>query len=147
MVIHKQRQGSTKRIQQKQNLNLMETLKPAKDTKAVKDHICGFCNMKIKKGETYIKSTHTHDGEIYDWKTHPHCEWIANTLGMYDFCDDGMTGEDFMESIHEEYKDLMIKLLPGPEKRYTAILSELNNVMFRHKLGYVIRHYRSMERH
>ena len=77
--------------------NAMETIRQAHETKAIKQHVCDFCSEKIQIGETYFSSTHTHDGTIYDWKTHKGCNFIANKLDMYDNCDDGLTGDDFME--------------------------------------------------
>lgn len=56
----------------------METLTYPKETKAIKEHICNFCNSRIPKGDTYFKSTHKFDGMVYDWKSHKHCSEIAD---------------------------------------------------------------------
>ena len=124
--------------------NAMETIRQAHETKAIKQHVCDFCSQKIQIGETYFSSTHTHDGTIYDWKTHKGCNFIANKLDMYDNCDDGLTGDDFMEIIKEEHYSLMIKFFPKDaedQKCWAVVLSQLRSVTFREMLRYVIRHY------
>lgn len=121
----------------------METLTQPKETKAIKAHTCNFCSYKILKGDTYIKSTHIYDGQIYDWKTHKYCAEIATRLKMYDHCDEGLTQDDFMETIHCEHNNLMIKLLPEKElQNYSDIIQQLRRVNFRDKLWYVIRYYK-----
>ncbi len=121
----------------------METLSYHKDIKAKKDHSCNFCGDKISQGESYIKSTHKHDGEIYDWKTHKHCSELADKLKMYDDADEGVTQDCFMEIINEAHDDLLIKQLPVDEiQKYTDIIQQLRKVKFRDKLWYVIRYYK-----
>lgn len=125
----------------------METLTYPKETKARKEHGCNFCSFKISEGEVYIKSTHVYDGQVYDWKTHKHCAEIANRLKMYDDCDEGLTQDDFMETIHCVHDDLMIKLLPQNElQKYIDIIQQLRRVIFRDKLGYVIRYYKKLDK-
>jgi len=125
----------------------METLTYPKETKAIKEHSCDFCACRIPKGDTYIKSTHKYDGQVYDWKTHKHCAEIADRLKMYDHCDEGVTQDDFMETIHCEHDDLMIKLLPEKEQQnYSDIIQQLRRVNFRDKLGYVIRYYKKLDK-
>ena len=129
----------------------METLTYQKETKAIKEHSCNFCAEKIKVGETYTKSTHKCDGEVYDWKTHLHCANIAERLKMYDAARDsgyeGVTDEFFMETIHCEHDDLMINLLPQNElQKYSDIIQQLRKVRFKDKFGYVIRHYAKLDK-
>ena len=82
----------------------METLMYQTPTKAIKEHVCDFCSGIIMKGSTYCKSTHKHDGEIYNWQTHIDCEYIATKLNMYEDCDDdGLTQDDFMENVFEAH--------------------------------------------
>src|SRR5678816_3971639 len=98
----------------------IEPLLPPTETKANKEHLCNFCADKIKVGESYIKSTHKHDGDLYDWKTHKHCANIAHRLNMYDNADDGVTDEHFQQTIHYAYDDLLIALLPKDDiKKYS----------------------------
>lgn len=87
----------------------METLQQATETKSVKEHKCDFCCGIIKKGEIYLRSTHKMDGDIYSWKTHEHCAELAHKLHMYDDCDEGLTTENFIENVKEEYKEIMSK--------------------------------------
>lgn len=125
----------------------METLTYPKETKARKEHTCDFCSNKIREGEFYIKSTHVYDGQVYDWKTHKHCAEIAHRLKMYDNCDEGVTQDYFMESINCEHNDLMIKLLPQNKlQKYSDIIQQLRRVIFRDKLGYVIRYYENLDK-
>lgn len=125
----------------------METISNPKETKARKNHNCNFCSYKIPKGDTYIKSTHVHDGTLYDWKTHKYCSDIANRLNMYDYCDEGVTQDDFMGAIHEEYLDIVFGVF-GYDRfgdEYNEILEDLRYVQFKHKLGRVIRHYKKID--
>lgn len=85
----------------------METISHATQTKAIKDHRCNFCCEVIEKGTTYLRSTHSHDGDIYSWKTHEPCAKIAEKLKMYDNVDEGLGSEDFIENIKEEYNQIM----------------------------------------
>jgi len=120
----------------------METLSYPKETKAKKEHLCGFCNEIIYKGEIYLKSTHTYDREIYDWKSHKHCSNIADKLNMYEDCDEGLTQDSFMEAIHNEHDNLLIKLFPQKDiMKYRDVIQQLRSVNFKSKLGYVIRHH------
>lgn len=84
----------------------MNTLSYPKETKSRKRHRCNFCEYHIQSGETYMRSTHTYDGEIYTWKTHVLCDKIAEKLNMYDDCDEGLTTDGFHECIKNEYHNL-----------------------------------------
>ena len=84
----------------------MKTIQSPTEIKAVKEHKCDFCLGKIEKGSKYIKSVHKCD-YMYTWKTHKKCAEIASKLNMYDNCDEGLTTEDFNESIRFEYNNLM----------------------------------------
>lgn len=121
---------------------MMETITYQKDTKAIKEHRCNFCGEKINKGEVYNKSTHVNDGELYDWKTHKRCANIADRLKMYDNADEGLTQDDFMETIHQVHDDLLIIKFPKEEiQKYSDVIQQLRRVMFKDKLTYVIRHF------
>jgi hypothetical protein len=125
----------------------METLLSPKDTKAIKEHRCDFCSGKILKGDTYIKSTHKYDGMVYDWKNHKHCAEIASRLNMYDDCDEGLTQDDFMENIHSVHDHILISIIPDSEaQKFGDIIRQIREVNFRAKLGYVIRHYKKLDR-
>lgn len=87
----------------------METISYSKLTTAVKEHKCNFCCQPIERGTKYFKSTHSMDGEIYDWKTHQSCSEIADKLKMYDYVDEGVTTDYFIETIKDEYSNLMSK--------------------------------------
>lgn len=125
----------------------METISYQKEVKASKDHQCNFCCEKIKKGETYITSTHKQDGTIYDWKTHKHCSDIASRLKMYEDCDEGLSGDDFQEVIHGEYFDLMLKMFDKDDiKKYSDAIQHFRSVQFRKKLFHVIHHYAKIDK-
>lgn len=125
----------------------METLTYPTETKAIKEHSCNFCAEKITKGETYLKSTHKYDGEVYDWKTHKHCAELAERLKMYDDADEGVTDDFFQETIHCVHDDLLIGLIPNEEaQKYSDIIQQLRRVRFKDKLGYVIRYYKKLDK-
>ncbi|MFH6944590.1 hypothetical protein [Flavobacterium sp. FlaQc-50] len=76
--------------------------------KALKNHICDWCNCKINKGTVYESSFCVQDGDTYTWKNHTHCENIASHLKMFDHDDGyGVTDEAFQETIREEYIRIM----------------------------------------
>lgn len=77
-----------------------------KTLKANKVHRCNYCGLAIPKGETYENSTLKYD-DIYRWKNHIDCREIANKLHMFEYADEGVTGEFFYESITEEYSQIM----------------------------------------
>lgn len=87
----------------------METLSTS-NPKARKDHKCSWCGQFIPKGEKYERGTCKFDGLIYTWKNHECCMKIAQKLDMwYDTDGEGVTDEDFYQSIHEEYRVIMDK--------------------------------------
>lgn len=119
----------------------METISYQKEVKANKDHICDFCGLKINIGQPYMKSTHKHDGDVYDWKTHKHCADIAEKLKMYDDADDGVTMSIFMDTVSDEHDDLLVKQLPFDKdnpRKFSDIIRQLRFVDFKHKLDYVV---------
>jgi len=125
----------------------METISYNKEVKAKKDHRCNFCGEKIKAGEIYETSTHKQDGTIYDWKTHKHCSDIASRLKLYDDCEEGLSEDGFQESIHSEYFDLLVvKFSKEDITKYNDIIQQLQNVRFKDKLSYVIRHYARIDK-
>jgi len=125
----------------------METLLPPTETKANKEHKCSFCNERISKGETYLKSTHKFDGELYDWRSHINCGWIASKLKLYDDCEEGLTQDDFIESIREEFYTLMINRVEKDDfKKYQELFGYLRSVYFKQQLVYVIHHYKKLEK-
>jgi hypothetical protein len=127
----------------------METLTYQKEVKAIKEHSCNFCGTKINIGEAYMKSTHKHDGDVYDWKTHKYCAEIAERLKMYDDADEGVTMDDFMETIHCKHDDLLIDQLPFDKEqpqKFSDIIQQLRHVKFKDKLWYVIRYYKKLDK-
>lgn len=124
----------------------MTTLKKPKETKAKKQHSCNFCGLRIPKGDTYIKSTHVYDGNIYDFKSHTWCSDIAEKLNMYETCqyDEVFTEEDFNYIIRKEYFTIMSgKFSEEDKKKYSKQIDDFKYVQFKHQLGVVIRHYKN----
>lgn len=117
----------------------METLQDPTETKAIKEHRCSFCGIKIVVGEKYMKSVHIYD-RLYTWKAHKYCHDLSYDLNMYEHCEEGVTQDDFIESVREYHYDLMIKLLPKDNAGNSDILGQLRHVTFRDQMWYVIRH-------
>lgn len=117
----------------------MITLQRPKETKAKNIHRCNFCGEQIRIGETYIKSVHIYD-DVYSWKSHKHCDKLCKDLKMYDHCDDGVTQDDFSESVREYHHQLMVALLPKDNPGNSDILKQLRDVNFKDQMWYVIRH-------
>lgn len=105
----------------------METISRTKP-KARIDHRCNFCNGRILKGEQYNKQTNVYDGQIYDWKSHLDCQWIAQKLRMYDdMGDGGLTQDEFIEHI---------------QFTFMRLNDTTDDVAFGDKLNFVIKHYK-----
>ena len=109
----------------------METLSNT-TPKAIKEHQCNYCGEKINKGEKYNSQTNVYDGDIYTWKSHKNCTDIASELRMHDECDEGVTGEDFRESIQYAYQDIMINTdidyYESKEFKYPTFVEQLKVV-------------------
>jgi hypothetical protein len=65
--------------------------------KARKPHTCSYCGEVIQPGETYDYAVLRDGGDMYDWKSHKTCSFIASTLWNYIDPDEGMTEEDFQQ--------------------------------------------------
>ena len=68
---------------------------------ARKKHECNLCCCDIQPGEKYNYDLMKYDGELYDWKEHEKCYFIAGELWDYIEPDEGMTEEDFKEGCRE----------------------------------------------
>jgi len=125
----------------------METLSYPKEVKARKQHSCDFCNERIIVGDKYMKSTHVFDGQVYDWKTHNHCNKLAHTMNMYDDCDEGVSMDDFREYVSCKHSDILIEQIPEKDRlKFGDIINQFHLVIFRHKLWFVIRYFNQIEK-
>lgn len=52
----------------------------SKNVKARTTHKCSTCYRTINKGETYLKTAHNDNGDIYTWKECKHCEVYVESL-------------------------------------------------------------------
>lgn len=122
----------------------METLSKGVKIKAIKNHTCDFCFETIEKGTHYLRSVHKLDGQIYDFKCHEDCEYIANKMNMYDdLYDEGLTGDVFQDIINDEYYCLLTVDIPKTEKlRLEQIASDCRATEFKAKLEFVIAYYK-----
>ena len=64
--------------------------------KARKPHTCSYCGEVIQPGETYDYTVLCYD-DMYEWKSHIKCSFIAQQLWEYIDPDEGMTAENFDE--------------------------------------------------
>lgn len=121
----------------------LTTIKYPKEIIAKKEHTCNYCGEKILPKTKYSISTHVLDDRIYDWKSHLHCEDLVKKLKMHDNTDGyWVTGEDFFETISEEFYTLLYKNFSIEDAiKYKEPISFLRNVNWRDKLRYVIRYY------
>lgn len=94
-----------------------------------------------------MKSTHVYDGQVYDWKTHKHCNKLASRMNMYEYCEEGLTADDFMIAVSEKHSDILMEQIPDTDSpKFGDIISQLNLVIFRHKLWFVIRHFNTIDK-
>lgn len=68
--------------------------------KARKSHKCGLCSGTIEKGETYHRQFLKWYGDVYTFKEHSQCRSIVGHLWRYADPEDGMTGDDFVDTCH-----------------------------------------------
>ena len=76
-----------------------------KNRVAKKEHTCDLCGFKIATGEKYDWQKNVHDGMLYEFKMHLSCLELASKLNMFEQCDDGVTGDDFIEFVAQEYPE------------------------------------------
>lgn len=74
-----------------------------KNRVAKKEHTCNFCGFKIATGEKYNWQKNVNDGMLYEFKVHLSCLELASKLNMFEECDEGVTGDDFIEFVEQEY--------------------------------------------
>lgn len=72
---------------------------------ACKEHKCEFCGGVIAIGEKYERQTNNYDGKLYDWVCHCECSQVASELRMFDYCDEGLDRDDFIESLNQYVYD------------------------------------------
>lgn len=73
--------------------------------KAIKEHKCDYCQLPITKGIKYINQGIENDG-LYTWKCHIDCHELIEELGWFNYSYDGFTSDDFIQSVHEAYKEV-----------------------------------------
>lgn len=97
--------------------------------KARKNHRCNWCGQTINVGEVYQRSFNKYDSDVYTWKNHLFCQKVANELNMFDWCDEGVTDDDFSEVIDDTYSEIMRDKedveYPSFRERYIVVLNHL----------------------
>ena len=96
--------------------------------KARKDHVCNFCHGIIPRGEKYERQANIYDNKVYTWKAHFRCLEITSKLKMFDYCDEGVTQDDFYETINETYANINKELTENPEFEYPKFPGRLDSV-------------------
>lgn len=108
--------------------------------KAKKDHRCNFCLSTIKKDTQYNYSAYKLDSDFYDWKAHFHCFDIVGKLNMQEHSEYGVTDEDFIITIREEYKNLMSlynsEVYEYEHFQYPSFIDQLKYVCEMHKVEF-----------
>ena len=100
----------------------MPDILQSKERKARKEHVCNYCNGRINKGEIYDWASLKNNGDLYEWKNHIDCGFIAQQLWQYIDPDDGLTEEDFQEGCREFCKEFCC---PGCPKCNTEEYEDL----------------------
>lgn len=125
----------------------METIRYQKEVRAEIIHTCNYCGERIMPKEVYLKSTHKNDGGLYDWKAHKYCDKLVSTLKMDDDDGEGITQDNFIESVSNAHFEILVAMFPKEEiKKYSDVIQQLRYVRFRDKLFYVIRYYTKLEK-
>jgi len=106
--------------------------------KANKNHSCDWCFGTIHKGEVYELQKIATDEGILTWKNHISCGQIATDMDMFDYCDEGLTAEDFQENIQNKYMDIMSEFhndyYESPEFEYPDFEDQLIAVKLHYKI-------------
>ena len=68
---------------------------------ARKAHTCNYCRRTIQPGERYEHYVGKYDGELYTWRAHEKCVFIAHEIWDYVDQDEGMNDDDFYEGCSE----------------------------------------------
>lgn len=89
---------------------MLETISE-KFVTARKPHKCNFCGCEIKKGQMYHSETIKYDDSIYTWKSHTECHRAARELNMDDYCDEGITADNFRNCVNDFIGDNAPELL------------------------------------
>ena len=113
--------------------NMITTIQEPTARKSRKDYHCDYCYELINKGTKYIHSVYSFDGDIYQFRTHIHCDKICDILNMHDTLDDGVSQSLFQECIIEEYYKL--NNVAFEDKSH-------NNVSFEEMFNFVLNHYK-----
>lgn len=69
------------------------------------EKVCSFCNLPIHPGTKfidYIFYSQTPKPRMFGWRNHFHCQKIHDCLNMSDLNENGITAEDFQQSIRLE---------------------------------------------
>ena len=69
---------------------------------ARKAHTCNYCRRTIQPGERYEHYVGKYDGELYTWRAHEKCVFIAHEIWDYVDPDEGMNDDDFYEDECDE---------------------------------------------
>ena len=74
---------------------------------ARKEHTCSYCGKQIDPNEKYHYHVMKYDGQVYDWKAHEQCEFVAQEI--WDYCepDEGLTEEEFQDGCREICRDFV----------------------------------------
>lgn len=120
----------------------METIKNQTETKAIKNHVCDLCSMKIRKGEKYYHGVYKYD-DIYSFKSHKNCHKLAVVMNMYkDSVEDGLDGSGFQETIESWHYDYFYNMkLDIDPNIFSEILCQIRRVQWNEKLNFVIRKF------
>lgn len=111
-----------------------------KTQKAKKQHSCDYCYNKINIGELYQYSAIVNCGDFYAFKNHISCQKIAEHLKMFEQDEvryEGLTSDNFQETICEEYYSIMKKCLKDV---FTS--KEFKIPSFNIQLNFVINYYK-----
>ena len=73
---------------------------------AKKVHKCDLCGLNIVVGEEYDWQKNVDDRELYEFKMHLSCLKLANKLDMFEECEEGLTSNDFVEFVSQEYPNI-----------------------------------------
>lgn len=96
--------------------------------KANKNHTCDSCLCKIHVGEQYHVSTCADGGQVWSWKEHRKCNFLASVL-FKDLDTDIITTSDYQDAVYDECAMLFPEMDDAPlEKKIDKLYEHYNNL-------------------
>ena len=77
--------------------------------KARKEHCCDYCQEAIVTGSKYQNFTGKAEGQVFHWKSHLICNFVANQLATkYAYSDEGMNELRYHDAVNDFFDEFIV---------------------------------------